>query len=97
MSNPSGDYQFAGLGFIGLRFFQDGSQYVGNLDDEDGFVAISRGTYTDATGVFTFSAAESPAGLVDSRLLIWRVLRRTETKTGSCSASASRLRNASAS
>jgi hypothetical protein len=65
MSNPSGDYMFAGLGFIGLRFFQDGSQYVGNLDYEDGFIEISSGTYTDATGGVTFSAAESPAGVVD--------------------------------
>jgi hypothetical protein len=56
---------FAGLGFIGLRFFQDGSQYVGNLDYEDGFIEISGGTYTDATGLVTFSAAKSPAGVVD--------------------------------
>jgi hypothetical protein len=56
---------FAGLGFIGLRFFQDGSQYVGNLDYEDGSIEISGGTYTDTTGVVTFSAAKSPAGVVD--------------------------------
>jgi hypothetical protein len=66
MSNPSGDYAFAGLGFTGLRFFQDGSKYIGYLYYGQGSsTAISNATYTDATGAVTFSASESPAGIVD--------------------------------
>ena len=64
MSNPSGDYSFAGLGFTGLQFFQDGNQYIGYLYYGEGSsIAISGATYTDATGVVTFSASESPAGV----------------------------------
>ncbi|HME50531.1 hypothetical protein [Mycobacterium sp.] len=68
MSNPSGDYvPFVGLGFTGLRFFQDGSQYVGGLyyEENEYSIAISGGTYTDATRVVTFSVHESPAGVTD--------------------------------
>jgi len=66
MSNPSGDYTFAGLGFTALRFFQDGSQYIGYLYWEDGrTTAISGATYTDATGAVTFSAGDSPLGITD--------------------------------
>ena len=32
LSNPSGDYSFAGLGFTGLQFFQDGNQHIGYLN-----------------------------------------------------------------
>jgi hypothetical protein len=66
MSNPSGDYTFSGLGFTALRFFPDGSQYIGYLYYGEGSaLAVSGATYTDATGVVTFSAGESPAGVVD--------------------------------
>ena len=66
MSNPSGDYTFAGLGFTGLRFFQDGSQYIGFLYYGQGSsIAISGATYTDATEVVTFNAGSSPAGISD--------------------------------
>jgi hypothetical protein len=66
MSNPSGDYAFAGLGFTGLRFFQDGTKYIGYLYYGQGAsTAISNPTYTDATGVVTFGAGESPAGVAD--------------------------------
>jgi hypothetical protein len=63
MSNPSCDYLFAGLGFTGLHRLENGGQYSGSLDQEGGSTAISGVTYTDATGVVTFSAAESPAGV----------------------------------
>lgn len=66
MSNPSGDYTFAGLGFTALRFYQDGSQYIGYLYWEGGrTTAISGATYTDATRVVTFVAGDSPAGVTD--------------------------------
>jgi hypothetical protein len=65
MSNPSGDYSFAGLGFTGLRFSQDGTKYTGGLFSAKGTTPISGGTYTDATGVVTFNVAESPAGVTD--------------------------------
>jgi hypothetical protein len=66
MSNPSGDYSFAGLGFTGLRFGLDGSQYDGYLYYGEGSAtAISGPTYTDATGVVTFGVGESPAGVSD--------------------------------
>ena len=64
MSNPSGDYSFAGLGFNGLKFFQDGNQYIGYLYYGEGSsIPVSNATYTDGTGVVTFSASESPAGV----------------------------------
>jgi hypothetical protein len=67
MSNPTGDYNtFAGLGFTGLRFYQDGSQYIGYLYyGQDSSTPISGATYSDATGIVTFSASESPAGVTD--------------------------------
>lgn len=66
MSNPSGDYTFAGLGFTGLRFDLDGSQYGGGLYYGEGStIPISDATYTDTTGVITFGAAGSPAGVSD--------------------------------
>jgi hypothetical protein len=65
MSNPSGDYSFAGLGFTGLRFAQGGSQYFGYLYYPGGNTAVSGAAYTDATGVVTFSVAQSPAGIDD--------------------------------
>lgn len=66
MSDPSGDYAFAGLGFTGLRFGLDGSRYDGYLYYGEGSAtAISGATYTDATGVVTFGAGESPAGVSD--------------------------------
>lgn len=66
MSNPSGDYGFAGLGFTGLRLQPEGSQYIANLSDAQGSsTPTSAATYTDATGLVTFSASESPAGVTD--------------------------------
>jgi hypothetical protein len=66
MSLPSGDYGFAGLGFTGLRLFQDGDRYVGCLYYGEGRdIAIIGATYTDVTGGVTFNATESPAGLAD--------------------------------
>jgi hypothetical protein len=66
MSNPSGDYEFAGLGFTGLRLQPEGSQYIANLSyAQGGSTATSAATYTDATGAVTFSAGESPAGVTD--------------------------------
>jgi hypothetical protein len=66
MSDPSGDYTFSGLGFTGLRFYQNFSQYIGYLYYGEGsHIELSGATYTDATGVVTFSAGESPAGVVD--------------------------------
>jgi hypothetical protein len=66
MSNPSGDYNFAGLGFNGLRFGQDGGQYSGYLYYGEGSsTPISGATYTDTTGVVTFGAGKSPAGVSD--------------------------------
>jgi hypothetical protein len=65
MSSPVGDYSFAGLGFTSLQFSLEGSQYVGSLSYGDSSIAISGATYTDATGVVTFSAGESPGGVAD--------------------------------
>ena len=66
MSNPTGDYGFAGLGFTALRLLQeDGSKWIGYLyyGGEGSTVTISGATYTDATGVVTFGAGASPAGI----------------------------------
>jgi hypothetical protein len=67
MSNPSGDYApFLGLGFNGLRFFQDGSKYIGGLYYGEGYsIAISGGTYNDQTGIVTFSVSETPVNVID--------------------------------
>jgi hypothetical protein len=65
MINPAGEYTFAGLGFIGLQLSQSGGGYDGSLSREDGFTALSVVTYTDSTGIVTFSAGESPAGVGD--------------------------------
>jgi hypothetical protein len=71
MANPSGDYSFAGLGFTALRFNPDGSQWIGYLYFPDGGAQtggnepISNATYTDATGVVTFSAGTSPEFIRD--------------------------------
>jgi len=64
MSNPSGDYGFAGLGFTGLRLQPEGSQYNASLSSAQ-VTTSSAATYTDATGVVTFTAGESPAGVTD--------------------------------
>ena len=62
MSNPYGNYTFAGLGFASLYFpLED----TGSLSPAQGNILISNKTYTDATGVVTFSAGQSPAGVTD--------------------------------
>ena len=66
MSDPSGDYTVAGLGFTGLRFGQDGDQYTGSLSWAGGYyVTVSGATYTDSTSIVTFSLENSPAGITD--------------------------------
>jgi hypothetical protein len=65
MSNPKGDYSFTGLGFMGLSLVEEGSQYTGSLSAPGISISISGATYNDATGVVTFSAGESPAGVTD--------------------------------
>lgn len=61
MSNPYGDYGFAGLGFTSLHLTEDGS----DLSSAQVSAASSGTTYTDATGVVTFSADQSPVGVTN--------------------------------
>lgn len=62
MSNPYGGYAFAALGFTDLNLDPGGAGY---LTSAQGTIFTTFATYTDATGVVTFSVGESPAGVTD--------------------------------
>ena len=65
MSSPVGNYTFAGLGFTNLYLTEGEGKFSGSLYAPGSTTELSGVTYTDATGVVTFSAGESPAGVTD--------------------------------